>query len=59
MSRIQPFVAKWGCRQKKSCGMGIVVEYNMNTAVDVDGIGEKVEPRKRVMNRGCTHKKLS
>ena len=49
MSRIQPFIAEWGCLQKKSCGMGIVVKYNMNTAVDVDGIGRKVEPRKRVM----------
>ena len=29
--------------------MGIVVEYDMNTAVDVDGIRRKVEPRKRVV----------
>ena len=29
--------------------MGIVVEDNMNTAVDVDGIRRKVEPRKRVV----------
>jgi hypothetical protein len=29
--------------------MGMVVEYNMNTAVNVDGIRRKVEPRKRVM----------
>jgi hypothetical protein len=29
--------------------MGIVVEYNMNTTVDMDGIRRKVEPRKRVM----------
>ncbi len=49
MSRIQPFAVKWGCRRKKSCGMGIVVEYNMKTAVDVDEIGRKVEPWKRVM----------
>ena len=39
-----------GCRQEnKSCGMGMVVEYNMNTAVHVDRIRRKVEPRKRVM----------
>jgi len=29
--------------------MGSVVEYNMNTAVDMDEIRRKVEPRKRVM----------
>ena len=29
--------------------MGIVVEYDMNTAVDVDGIRRKVKPRKRVV----------
>ena len=29
--------------------MGIIVEDNMNTAVDVDGIRRKVEPRKRVV----------
>jgi hypothetical protein len=29
--------------------MGMVVEYNMNTAVNMDGIRRKVEPRKRVM----------
>ncbi len=29
--------------------MGMIVEYNMNTAVDVDGIRREVEPRRRVM----------
>ena len=29
--------------------MGIVVEYDMNTAVDVDGIRRKVKPRKSVV----------
>jgi hypothetical protein len=29
--------------------MGIAVEDNMNTAVDMDGIRRKVEPRKRVV----------
>ena len=38
-----------GCHQEKSCSMGIVVEYNMNTAVDMDGVRRKVEMRKRVM----------
>ena len=35
--------------------MGTVLEYNMNTAVDVDGIRRKVEPRRRVMK----HRRLS
>ena len=29
--------------------MGMIVEYNMNTAVNVDGIRRKVEPRRKVM----------
>ena len=49
LSGIQPFVAWLGCCQEKSCSMGNVVEYNMNTAVDVDGVWRKVEPRKGVM----------
>jgi len=31
--------------------MGIIVEYNMYTAVDVDGIGRKVEPRSRIVKQ--------
>jgi hypothetical protein len=35
--------------------MCMVVEYSMNTTVDVDGIRRKVEPRRRVMK----HRRLS
>jgi hypothetical protein len=31
--------------------MGIVVEYNMNNVVNMDGVRRKVEPRKRVMKQ--------